>query len=107
MKRLPRCRAPYDRLWEALDDPRLASLVHAARAEILRVQNYYLSGSRLDAYDIPVATYFPDSAALKDSQLKEDELVTLLANPKHPWQVRMKPPTSSVCVAPKTPATHW
>jgi hypothetical protein len=83
-------RAPYDRLWEALDDPRLASLVHAARAEILRVQNYYLSGSRLDAYDIPVASYFPDSAALKDSQLKEDELVTLLANPKHPWQVRMK-----------------
>ena len=83
-------RAPYDRLWEALDDPRLAGLVHAARAEILRVQNFYLSGSRLDAYDIPVSSYYPDSAALKDTQLKEDELVTLLANPKHPWQVRMK-----------------
>lgn len=83
-------RAPYDRLWEAIDDPRLATLVHAARAEILRVQNFYLSGSRLDAYDIPVAEYFPESAALKDTQLKDDELIALLAESKNPWQVRMK-----------------
>jgi hypothetical protein len=83
-------RAPYDRLWEAIDDPRLATLVHAARAEILRVQNFYLSGSRLDAYDIPVAEYFPESAALKDTQLKDDELIALLDEGKNPWQVRMK-----------------
>jgi hypothetical protein len=83
-------RAPYQRLWEALDDPRLANLVHAARAEILRVQNYYLGGSRIDHYDIPVMTYFPDDAALRDSQLKDDQLIKLLRDKKNPWEVRMK-----------------
>ena len=83
-------REPYDRLWQAIDDPRLANLVHAARAEILRVQNFYLSGSRIDSYDIPVATYFPDSAALKDTQLKDEQLIKLLLEHKNPWQVRMK-----------------
>jgi hypothetical protein len=83
-------RAPYERLWEALDDPRLANLVHAARAEILRVQNFYLGGSRIDRYDIPVTTYFPDDAALRDSQLKDDQLIKLLREKKNPWEVRMK-----------------
>jgi hypothetical protein len=83
-------RAPYERLWEALDDPRLANLVHAARAEILRVQNFYLGGSRIDHYDIPVMTYFPDDAALRDSQLKDDQLIKLLRDKKNPWEVRMK-----------------
>lgn len=83
-------REPYDRLWQAFDDPRLANLIHASRSEILRVQNYYLSGSRLEHFDIPVSTYFPDAAALKDSQLKDEQLITLLTNGKNPWQVRMK-----------------
>jgi hypothetical protein len=83
-------RAPYEQLWEALDDPRLTNLVHAARAEILRVQNFYLGGSRIDRFDIPVATYYPDDAALRDSQLKDDQLVKLLLTKKNPWEVRMK-----------------
>jgi hypothetical protein len=83
-------REPYTRLWEAMDDPRLAHLVHAARSEILRVQNFYLSGSRLERYDIPVATYFPEDSALKDSQLKESQLIELLQGKKHPWEVRVK-----------------
>lgn len=83
-------RAPYERLWETLDDPRLANLVHAARAEILRVQNYYLSGSRIERFDIPVATYYPENGALKDSQLKDDQLIDLLGAAKNPWEVRMK-----------------
>jgi hypothetical protein len=83
-------RDPYEKLWEALDDPRLATLVHAARAEILRVQNYYLGGSRIDRFDIPVGTYFPEDAALRDSQLKDDQLMKLLRDQKNPWQVRMK-----------------
>jgi hypothetical protein len=83
-------RAPYQKLWEALDDPRLANLVHAARAEILRVQNYYLGGSRIDHFDIPVMTYFPDDAALRDTQLKDDQLIKLLREKKNPWEVRMK-----------------
>jgi hypothetical protein len=83
-------RAPYQRLWEALDDPRLADLVHAARAEILRVQNFYLGGSRLERFEIPVATYFPEDAALKDTQLKDGQLIKLLHGQKNPWEVRVK-----------------
>lgn len=83
-------RLPYERLWEALDDPRLSTLVHAIRTEILRVQHFYLSGSRLERFVIPVATYFPESASLKDSQLSEQQLIALLSNHKNPWEVRMK-----------------
>jgi hypothetical protein len=83
-------REPYENLWAALDDPRRAKLIHAARTEILRVQNYYLSGSRIERYDIPVGDYYPDSASLRDAQLPEDKLIELMSNPKHPWQVRLK-----------------
>ncbi len=83
-------REPYERLWDTLADPRLADMVHAARAEILRVQNFYLSGSRIDRFDIPVATYFPEEAMLRDTQLKDDQLIKLLSNQKNPWEVRLK-----------------
>lgn len=83
-------REPYERLWSALEDRRLVKLLHAARSEILRVQNFYLSGSRIDSYTIMVGDYFPENAALKDSQLKDEQLIELLKTKKHPWQVRMK-----------------
>jgi len=83
-------REPYDRLWAALDDPRLANLVHAARTEILRVQNYYLSGSRIERFDIPVGDYYPDNATLRDAQLPDDKLINLLSKGSNPWQVRLK-----------------
>ncbi|CAN5910611.1 hypothetical protein BH11VER1_BH11VER1_13260 [soil metagenome] len=83
-------RSSYEKLWAALEDPRLANLVHASRSEILRVQNYYLSGSRLEQYQISVADYYPDLANLRDAQLKDDQLIALLSTSKNPWQVRMK-----------------
>ncbi len=83
-------RAPYDRLWEALDDPALAHLVHAARTEILRVQNAYLSGSRLASFDIPVGAYFPEDSGLADTQLPDAKIIKLLGDPANPWEVRMK-----------------
>lgn len=83
-------RAAYEKLCETLDDPRKAKLTHAAQAEILRVHAFYLSGSRIERFDIPVAQYFPDEAQLKDSQLKDDQVISLLQGKSHPWQVRMK-----------------
>jgi hypothetical protein len=83
-------RASYDRLWEALHDPRLANLVHATRAEIIRVQHAYLGGSRIDRFDIPVGAYFPEESALTDGQLKDRQLIKLLSDPTNPWEVRMK-----------------
>lgn len=83
-------RAAYEKLCETLDDPRKVKLNHAAQAEILRVHAFYLSGSRIERFDIPVAQYFPDEAQLKDSQLKDDQVIFLLQGKNHPWQVRMK-----------------
>lgn len=83
-------REPYERLWEALEDPRLIKLIHAARAEILRVQNFYLSGTRIESYTIQVGDYYPESASLKDSQLRDEQLIELLDKKENPWQVRMK-----------------
>jgi hypothetical protein len=83
-------RAAYEKLRETLDDPRKVKLIHAAQAEILRVHAFYLSGSRIERFDIPVAQYFPDEAQLKDSQLKDDQIISLLQGKNHPWQVRMK-----------------
>jgi hypothetical protein len=83
-------RTPYERLWETFDDPQLANLVHAARAEILRVQSAYLSGSRIDRFDIPVADYFPEDSGLTEDQLKDGQLIKLLGDAANPWEVRMK-----------------
>jgi hypothetical protein len=83
-------RAPYTRLWEAFDDPRLSPLLHAARAEILRVQNFYLSGSRLQKFDIPVAELFPQTPTLRDTQLSDDQIIGLLGDNTKDWPIRMK-----------------
>jgi hypothetical protein len=88
-------RGPYDRLWDAIEDPRLANLVHAARAEILRVQDCYINGQRVKFYhiqqhQIPVAEIFPDSAALAPAQLSDDQLIQVLQDLKQTWQNRVK-----------------
>ena len=83
-------REPYQRLWDSMQDPRLQNLLHAARAEILRVQNAYLAGSRIGRYDIPIAELFPDSATLRDTQLSDDHIIQLLEDQKQPWQTRVK-----------------
>lgn len=83
-------REPYEQLWKAVNDPRMVNLIHGARAEILRVQQFYLSGSRLPKYEIPVADVFPDTPNLRDAQLSDDQLITLLSSPKQIWQNRVK-----------------
>lgn len=88
-------RGPYERLWDAIEDPRLANLVHAARAEILRVQDCYIHGQRVKFYNIqqhqiPVAEIFPESAALAAAQLSDDQLIQVLQDLKQPWQSRVK-----------------
>jgi hypothetical protein len=89
-------RDAYEQLWKALSDPRLASLVHGARAEILRVQQCYLSGQRakyynLGQYQIPVGEFFPEAASLTEAQLSDDQLIHLLDDhDKVPWQARVK-----------------
>ena len=88
-------RGPYERLWDAMEDPHLANLVHAARAEILRVQDCYINGQRVKFYgiqqhQIPVAEIFPDSSALAPAQLSDDQLIQVLQDLKQSWQTRVK-----------------
>ena len=88
-------RAPYERLWDSLDDPNLANLAHATRAEILRVQDCFLSGQRvkfhgIQQYQIPVAEVFPDSSVLTPAQLNDDQMIQLLLDQKLAWQTRVK-----------------
>ena len=83
-------RVSLDHLMEARKDPRLVNLNFAVEAEILRVRNFYLSGSRLTKYEIPVADVFPASATLRDVQLSDEQVIQLLGDAKQPWQTRMK-----------------
>jgi len=83
-------RAPLTTLWEALSDPRLQHLIHGVEAEILRVRTFYLTGSHLTRYEIPVAELFPGSPAKRDTDLTDEQLLSLLNDPKQPWQTRMK-----------------
>jgi pSer/pThr/pTyr-binding forkhead associated (FHA) protein len=88
-------REPYERLWDAIEDPHLANLIHATRAEILRVQDCYINGQRVKFYgiqqhQIPVAEIFPDSAALAPAQLSDDQLIQVLGDLKQSWQTRVK-----------------
>lgn len=88
-------RGPYERLWDAFEDPRLANLVHAARAEILRVQDCYINGQRvkfhnIQQHQIPVAEIFPDSPALAPAQLSDDQLIRVLQDLTQTWQTRVK-----------------
>lgn len=88
-------REAYEQLWKALSDPRLANLVHASRAEILRVQECYLSGQRakyygIQGYQIPISEIFPDAGSLTAAQLSDDQLIQILEDKKIPWQARVK-----------------
>jgi len=89
-------RDAYEQLWKALTDPRLRGLVHGARAEILRVQECFLSGQRvkyfgLKNYQMPIAELFPDTPTLTPAQLTDDQLIRLLQDhQKVPWQARVK-----------------
>jgi hypothetical protein len=88
-------RDAYEQLWKAISDPRLTNLTHAARAEILRVQECYLNGQRakyygIQQYQIPIADLLPDAASLTPAQLTDDQLIQILADQKAPWQARVK-----------------
>jgi pSer/pThr/pTyr-binding forkhead associated (FHA) protein len=88
-------RGPYERLWDAIEDPQLENLAHAARAEILRVQDCYINGQRvkffgIQQHQIPVAEIFPDSPSLAPAQLSDDQLIQVLQDQKQMWQTRVK-----------------
>jgi len=80
-----------DNLWRSLDDPELAKLHDGAKAEIIRVQNYYSQLSRLPPdYRLPVTELFNDPNLRNEADLQPAQVTKLLLDPKQPTEIRAR-----------------
>jgi hypothetical protein len=83
-------RRSYERLLEAFDDPSLAYLGEAARAEALRVYRFFFEGSRLRFYLIHPAAIFSDQQVKSEEELDRHHLISILSDLSLPWEDRTK-----------------
>lgn len=83
-------RRAYELLWEALDNPDLSHLRHAARAEILRVKFFYNSDERILAFNIPVELFTDDPEVRSERDLSAEQLRELLGNDSLDWRIRVR-----------------
>lgn len=72
------------------DQSRDQRIKDGAAAEILRVKNFYSSGSRLGPYTLPVATLYPSLKTGAEEALSNSQLLALLADQKKHWRVRTR-----------------
>jgi hypothetical protein len=80
-----------DNLWRSIDDPELTRLRDGAKAEIIRVQNYYSQLSRLPPdFRLPVQALFHDPAIRSEADLQPAQLTQLLTDQKQPLEVRAR-----------------
>lgn len=80
-----------DNLWRSIDDPELTRLRDGAKAEIIRVQNYYSQLSRLPPdFRLPVQSLFHDPAIRSEADLQPAQLTQLLLDQKQPLEVRAR-----------------
>jgi hypothetical protein len=76
---------------EAMFDPALKHLRHAAEAEFRRVQAYFEISSSIDpAYKLPLQELFKDTPIRAEADLTPPQLTTLLNDAKQPWEVRLR-----------------
>ena len=61
-----------------------------AVVEILRVKNFYSSGTRLGSYTLPVATLYPSLKTAAEEALSSSQLLELLADQERHWRVRTR-----------------
>lgn len=83
-------RRAYELLWDALDNPDLHHLRHAARSEILRVKFFYNSDERILAFTIPVELFTDDPDIRTERDLNAAQLRELLANHSLDWRIRVR-----------------
>lgn len=84
-------RKPLTLLIERLQDPQMANLRHAAYAEVQRIYYHLRFTSRIDPnFRIPVNEMFKDAAIRDESDLKTDQIIKLLHDPKKAWEVRLR-----------------
>ncbi|SKB06886.1 hypothetical protein SAMN02745166_04576 [Prosthecobacter debontii] len=84
-------RADLQALVEAMMDPAMKHLLHAAQAEFKRVQAYYDMGISIDpGYTLPVRDLFKDTPVSREADLTPAQLHTLLQDTKQPWEARLR-----------------
>lgn len=76
---------------DAMMDPAMKHLAHAAQAEFKRVQAYYDMGIGIDpGYTLPVRELFKDTPVTREADLTPLQLQTLLQDQKLPWEARLR-----------------
>jgi len=76
---------------EAMFDPQMPSMQHAAGAEFRRVQAYFEISSSIDpGYKLPLQELFKDGSVTAEADLKPDQLVKLMHDRQKPWEVRLR-----------------
>lgn len=84
-------RRPLEVLVEYMRDPQAEHLHDAAQAEYMRaVRSIQLLQRDDPGYRLPVATLFKDGSIHDEADVKPDALLTLLADLKQPWEVRVR-----------------
>lgn len=84
-------REALQSLVEAMLDPEMKQLIHAAQAEFKRVQAYYDMGIGIDpGYTLPVQELFKDAGLTREADLTPAQLHGLLADLKQPWEARLR-----------------
>jgi hypothetical protein len=84
-------RRPLSLIVDAMRDPERANLYHAGQAEYYRIMGHFQLLNRIDpAYKLPVADLFTKEKIRDEADLNSDQLIALLGNKDHPWQVRLR-----------------
>lgn len=84
-------RESLQALVDAMMDPAMKHLAHAAQAEFKRVQAYYDMGIGIDpGYTLPVRELFKDQPVAREADLSPAQLHTLLQDPKQAWETRLR-----------------
>jgi hypothetical protein len=78
--------APVRRLWASVRDPELENVKHGTAAELIRVQNHFMSFTRLS----PSHKLKPADPTIKEVDMPVPELVKVLENDKGPFLDRAR-----------------
>lgn len=84
-------RESLQALVDAMMDPAMKHLTHAAQAEFKRVQAYYDMGIGIDpGYTLPVRELFKDQPVSREADITPAQLHTLIQDQKQPWETRLR-----------------
>ena len=84
-------REALQNIVNAMMDPAMRDLFHAAQAEFKRVQAYYEISVSIDpGYKLPVSELFKESSARVEADLAPAQLHALLLDYEKPWEARLR-----------------